>query len=300
MEFDHLGAPCTSCGALDFLPLRCSGCHLSFCTQHGAQSAHSCPATPAPAAEPHASSAACEGAPSVAARPCTSCGARPLVGLVCSLCSAATCLAHRFDHGCAREAASSVVRHAWAGAPVVGPPGPHAQAHAGGGGGGGGVGVGVSVSGAVLGAVPSGALGPSGAGAPAGTRKVLSAKDAALARSIALMRLKARVPAADVRRVPEASRCFLEARDRDSGERVSLCVDASTSVGSLLDTVARGLAVVNNNGSTADEARRIHLYAEAADGWLTLLDFSERLVTIVARGMLASGSAVVLVRGLLP
>lgn len=117
----------------------------------------------------------------------------------------------------------------------------------------------------------------------------MSAKDSALARSVALMRLKARVPAAEVRTVPEASRLFLEVVTSED-RRVCLCVSAALSVGSLLDTVAVRLAVPNANATTVDDAKRLHLFAQSDTSSVRLL-YGDRLATLVASGVITNGAS---------
>ena len=45
MELPHLGEQCEvdSCGQLDFLPIKCYGCHKKFCTDHFQYENHNCP-----------------------------------------------------------------------------------------------------------------------------------------------------------------------------------------------------------------------------------------------------------------
>lgn len=223
--------------------------------------------------------------------------------MACRLCGAVTCFGHREprDHACPRAGDELRGTGGRIGAP------------------------GVSAA-AALGLPPAaaGGSGSSSAAAPApavpaGSSKPLSVKDAALARSVALMRVKGKVPHADLKRVPEASRLFLEARLHAAAAAadgsastaaaasavapVYVCADSSGTVGSLLDVLAGKLGVANPNATTTDEAARLHVYAPpppSTQAAPVLLPFGARLSALVADGTVVNGGALLLVRGLLP
>jgi hypothetical protein len=329
MEFDHLGAHCAACRQRAFAPVRCA-CALSFCAACSAPSAHGCSASLRPPSELGDAAAAADATAASRARdaPC----AAPSCGIIasavrCALCGRGTCVPHRQprDHACARGDGGGATLAAIGGGAVS------ASARL--------------AQRASAGSTPE-------AAAPPRARGPLSAKDAALAARVALMRLKARVPPEEVRRVPESGRLFLEARavvvggGRAVGGEdppaapsapVSVCVDAlgGSTVGSLLDALARRLGVANANDRTPDDAARLHLYAApplwappAAGGLagapgaaaaaagavsggpsgappppptlLLLAPFSAPLAALVRDGALCSGSTVLLVAGLLP
>jgi hypothetical protein len=305
-EFDHVGLHCASCLQRAFAPTRCA-CGRAFCASCAPPRAHACPAPPRPPSELGDAAAAAAAAPAAAAAagsrhrdaPCVApgCGLIAATVLRCARCGQGTCVPHR-------------------------QPGDHACAHAGSGAGGG-------QAAAIGGGAPSAAArlassSPAAASAaahataapPPRPRGPLSAKDAALAARVALMRLKSRVPPDEVRRVPEPGRLFLEARSgRAPAASVSVCVDASggSTVGSLLDALARRLGVANANDRTSDDAARLHMYAapplwappEAPEPLTSpplalLAPYSTPLGALVRDGALCSGSTVLLVAGLLP
>lgn len=104
-ELFAVGDHCAVCGALDFLPHPCSGCHGVFCTVHRLAPAHKCIAgdgAPAAAAVDASASARVIQRCGV-----VGCGAEAKVQM-CDGCGRVHCPRHRHasDHGCA--AAESV------------------------------------------------------------------------------------------------------------------------------------------------------------------------------------------------
>jgi hypothetical protein len=255
------------------------------------------------------------GVPAPQAFACTvaGCGRREHVRVACRLCGAVTCFGHREprEHACPR--AGDELRGTGGGR--IGAPGVSAAAA-----------LGLappppsSSSMAAAATTSGGSSSAASAPAAASSAKPLSAKDAALARSIALMRVKGKVPHADLKRVPEASRLFLEARaahadGSPSSSSVYVCADTSGTVGGLLDALAGKLGVSNPNATTTDEAARLHLYAlplpppvavaagsgsDAGAASPALLPFGARLSALVTAGTVVNGGTVLLVRGLLP
>lgn len=211
--------------------------------------------------------------------------------VTCPLCGADTCFAHREprEHRCARASEEGTALRG------IGGGGPSAAA---------------ILAAARGGAAPKTAIaagppslpprGADGAAPP----KQLSARDAALARTVTLMRVKAKVPPAEVKRVPEPSRLFVEARlagagAPSAGVPVYICVDSATAtVGALVDVLAARLGVRNSNATTSEDAKRLHIYASIPNG--QPLPFGAKLSQLMADGTLANGCSVFLVCGLLP
>jgi len=135
MELPHLGEQCEveSCGQLDFLPIKCYGCHKKFCTDHFQYESHQCPIKhtkdvqvpvcplcdkPVPTAKgvsPDTTVSAhidrdCKSDPAVAKRNkvytnrCTvkKCKQKEMMKVVCDQCKQSYCLKHRHpqDHEC--------------------------------------------------------------------------------------------------------------------------------------------------------------------------------------------------------
>jgi AN1-type zinc finger protein 1 len=98
-ELPTIGRHCgwQACQQLDFLPLECKHCQLTFCKDHLPFSSHSCPKRPdrvLDASECH----------SVEGYGCKwqDCPKRELVAILCSQCSLQVCLDHRLanQHNC--------------------------------------------------------------------------------------------------------------------------------------------------------------------------------------------------------
>jgi hypothetical protein len=157
----------------------------------------------------------------------------------------------------------------------------------------------------------------------------LTAKNAALARQVRLLKIKGK--AAPSRDVPEERRVFLEVTFVDSAAAAApaaaasasgpayLCVDRRHVVGRVIDAAAKALKVANSNAATADPAQRLHLYVHPASlpaastnsnpgaappemgvaGWWTVpLAPDAEVGALEAAQKLENGGAVVLVRGL--
>lgn len=139
MELPHLGEQCQvdSCGQLDFLPIKCYGCHKKFCTDHFQYESHQCPNrhtkdvqvpvcplcdSPVPTAKgvsPDTTVSAhidrdCKSDPAVAKRNkvytnrCSvkKCKQKEMMKVNCDQCKQSYCLKHRHpqDHECQNAA----------------------------------------------------------------------------------------------------------------------------------------------------------------------------------------------------
>lgn len=144
MELPHLGEQCQvdSCGQLDFLPIKCYGCHKKFCTDHFRYENHQCPVqhskdvqvpvcplcdSPVPTAKgvsPDTTVSAhidrdCKSDPAVAKRnkiytnKCTvkKCKQKEMMKVQCVKCKQSFCLKHRHpeDHECHNVAVRNAV-----------------------------------------------------------------------------------------------------------------------------------------------------------------------------------------------
>jgi len=144
MELPHLGEQCQvdSCGQLDFLPIKCYGCHKKFCTDHFQYENHQCPIrhtkdvqvpvcplcdSPVPTAKgvsPDTTVSAhidrdCKSDPAVAKRnkaytnKCTvkKCKQKEMMKVQCDQCKQSFCLKHRHpqDHECQNAAVRNAV-----------------------------------------------------------------------------------------------------------------------------------------------------------------------------------------------
>ncbi|KAL5110948.1 AN1-type zinc finger protein 2B [Taenia crassiceps] len=142
MEFPDLGEQCAvkSCRMLDFLPVRCSGCHKVFCKDHYIFESHSCPVgnglerqvpvcplcgVPVPIGPNecadfkvgHHIDTACKSQPALALKgkifknACSvpRCKKKELVPLCCERCHLNYCISHRneLDHNCTGIPAAS-------------------------------------------------------------------------------------------------------------------------------------------------------------------------------------------------
>jgi len=144
MELPHLGEQCQAetCGQLDFLPIKCYGCHKKFCTDHFRYENHQCPVRrnqdvqvpvcplcdkPVPTAKgvsPDTTVSAhidrdCKSDPAVAKRnkiytnKCSvkKCKQKEMMKVQCDKCKQSFCLKHRHpqDHECRNAAVRNAV-----------------------------------------------------------------------------------------------------------------------------------------------------------------------------------------------
>lgn len=235
MDFDDstIGAICEApgCKQHDFLPFTCPLCRLVLCLEHRGVSSHAC----TPPAEHAADSSGSKRSSGFA---CFLCKDPLPCRIECGLCSNVVCLRHRDvdAHGC--SAARDVARAA---APAAGGAG----------------------AGAVIAPLGGRSSVPIASGRP------LDEKALALARKVALTKLKMRCPPApkgvppeellyfETRCAPAGSAC--EVIGSSTGAVKPLCVFRGITVAQLLDTVAAAHGVINNNAAEPDPGKRLHL-----------------------------------------
>merc|ERR1739845_55169 len=100
MELPHIGKHCElkSCNKLDYLPIKCNKCNLTFCDSHHEPKSHKCPKLQ-PKHEPSAPKKKTKKS-----NPCMmpACRGFNLVPMLCHKCGLNFCVKHRFaqDHAC--------------------------------------------------------------------------------------------------------------------------------------------------------------------------------------------------------
>lgn len=235
MDFDDLGAVCQAAGCKqhDFLPFTCPVCELVLCLEHRGVSSHACAPKTAHAGD---SSKTLIGSSSGFA--CFLCKDPLPCKIECGLCSNVVCLRHRdMDaHACSassdRSGASSTAAGGAGAGAVIAPLGGRSSV-------------------------------PSASGRP------LDEKALALARKVALTKLKMRCPPAprgvaqedllyfETRCAPSVSSCAVIGSS--AGAAKPLSVSRGITVAQLLDMVAAAHGVINKNAVEPDPAKRLHL-----------------------------------------
>lgn len=214
----------------DFLPFTCDLCGKIFCGDHRSLTEHACPSS-------SRSTVTTSDNRTVARKyHCCfkACASTELVEYRCGLCNLQTCLRHRDppEHACAKwvDSSSSTLKP-------------------------------LQPSSAAATATRSTAAVPTAAAQALGPSKPKTAAALAMDRKIRVMKLKGRVPAGEVGRIPELERLFLEVLH--GAQAVTLCMHAQQhTLAHVLDRACKALRVENANGSgSADPGLRLSLWA---------------------------------------
>lgn len=103
-DLDSIGKHCSleSCNRLDFLPIKCDLCGLTFCKEHSSFTGHNCPKYAEKAAK--SDTAECVPLKPLEIYECSfeGCKQKEMVQVVCEMCHKNHCMKHRLqmDHKC--------------------------------------------------------------------------------------------------------------------------------------------------------------------------------------------------------